>query len=362
MNTLKARTATLALSAGFVLMAGSAQAETVQCGSSYTVVAGDSLSAIANDAYGSPRDFQIIYSANAEAIGRNPSVISVGLELEIPCVGGELEASTADTSAIRTEVTTEALPAPSQRTIRFVTGTDWAPFTNEDQDQGGMIVEIANVAMANATGEPDYQIDFINDWGAHLQPLISDHAYDFSLAWFRPNCDNIERLGEGSQFRCNNLRWSEPLFEQIVGYYTLEGAAVPASYADLSGQTVCRPAGYATFMLEENDLVEPNVSLVRPNAVADCFIGLRDGTVDVVVLASDTAEGAISELGLNGSVVFNEPLSQVLTMHAVISSTHPHVDEYLDTFNSGVVAIKDNGEWFSIVRRHLIAYRSQTQS
>ena len=50
-----------------------------------------------------------------------------------------------------------------------------------------------------ADGKPDYKIDFINDWGAHLRPLISDHAYDFSLVWFRPNCDVIDRLGDDSK-------------------------------------------------------------------------------------------------------------------------------------------------------------------
>ena len=358
-NCNKSTLAALAL--GLSAMAGSASAAEIICGETYTIQRGDTLSRIARVVYGSSNDFQIIYSANAAIIGDNPAIISVGQRLDLPCLGSA-SASTADSSAITQVNTTEALPAPDDRQIRFVVGSDWAPFTHENLEQGGMATEIANVAMARADGNPDYKIDFIKDWGAHLQPLISDHAYDFSLVWFRPNCDVIEKLSEDSKFRCNNLKWSDPVFEQLFGYYTRAGEPALTTYKDLYGKTVCRPTGYSTFMMEEKDLVEPFISLGRPNVVADCFRGLVDGTYDAVALATDTAEGAITEIGANAQVFYNEPLSQVLTMHAVISYNHPHADAYLGTLNSGLKKIKTNGEWFTIVQRHLSAFRAKNNS
>ena len=352
----------IALAASLIASQAAAQNRNIQCGATYSVQSGDTLSRIARATYKSERDFQIIYLANRDVIGSNPGLIEIGMELEIPCIGGTLEASTADGSAITIAKTTEQLPAPVSDRIRIVAGTDWAPFVHEDYDQGGMITEVTNVALAAADGSPDYKIDFINDWGAHLQPLISDHAYDFSIAWFRPNCQHIEKLGEESQFRCNNLAFSDALFEQIFGYYNRESEAPLLTYASLLGKTVCRPAGYALFMMEEHDLIEPRIKLERPVSVAECFEGLVNGEFDVVAIASDVGQGAINELRAQGAVRYNENLSQVMTMHAVISNTHPRLEEYLDTFNSGVKKIKENGEWFSIVRRHLTAHRSQAQS
>ncbi|MEM7470514.1 MAG: LysM peptidoglycan-binding domain-containing protein [Pseudomonadota bacterium] len=333
-----------------------------RCGTPYTVQSGDTLSKIADSAYGNGAEFATIYTANSEAIGPNPGAIEVGMQLDIPCLDGAAVPSTANLAAITTEKTTDALPLPNKDNIRFVVGSDWAPFTNEDQEQGGMIVEIANVAMENADGSPNYQIDFINDWGAHLQPLIADHAYDFSLAWFRPNCDIVERLGDGSKFRCNNLAWSEPLFEQIFGYYTRADGLRPDTHEDLLGTRICRPAGYAIFQLEEHNLVEPNVTMVRPVSPTECFQGLADGTIDVVTMSSDVADGIISKLDLEDGVYFNESLSQVLTMHAVISNTHPRKQDYLDSLNSGLAKIKNSGDWFGIVRRHMVAHRSASSS
>ncbi|MEM1346845.1 MAG: peptidoglycan-binding protein [Pseudomonadota bacterium] len=339
---------------------GTTPAEAAACGEPYTVVRGDSLSVIAQRAYGDANNYQIIYSANAAAIGPNPALISVGMALAIPCLDAPQEPSSADADAIRPVETTAQLPEPDARQIRVVVGTDWAPFTNEDQAQGGMITEIVNVALASADAKPDYKIDFINDWGAHLQPLISDHAYDFSLAWFRPNCDVVDRLGDGSKFRCNNLAWSEPLFEQLFGFYTRVDQPLPANYDDLMGTRICRPSGYAIFQLEEEGLVPPNVELDRPSSPAECFTGLAEGRYDVVALAVDTAEGAMVETGTRDLVRKNEAMDKVLTMHAVISNTHPRVDEYLAVLDNGIANIKGSQEWFAIVRRHLAEHRALT--
>jgi polar amino acid transport system substrate-binding protein len=348
----------MALGLSTVATAGQAQ----ECGSVYTVKSGDSLSQIADEVYNSASDFQIIYSANAETIGSNPGIIAVGMKLELPCLEDAMEASTASDGAIRQEDTTDSLPAPKADIIRIAAGGNWAPFLSEEQAQGGMLTEIVNVAFENAEGNPEYRIDFINDWGAHLRPLISDHRYDFSLAWFQPNCDIVDRLGDGSKFRCNNLLWSETLFEQILGYYMRDGETLPATYGDMFGKTICRPAGYSTFMLEEHDLVEPNVTMVRDATPQGCFQGLAEGRYDVVALAVDTAEGVISSEGLTGKVVYNEPLSQVLTIHAVISNTNPNAEAYLKVLDDSLREMKTSGTWFNIVRRHLSEFRSANQS
>lgn len=348
----------IALAGVAALSAGSASAQVVTCGEDYIIARGDTLSKIAGAAYGDRLSYQLIYNANADAIGPNPGIIEVGTRLSIPCLDEPIEPSTASATPIRQVETTALLEAPKARQIRIVTATDWAPFLNQDQAQGGMITEVVNVALSKVTQEGDFKIDWVNDWSAHIQPLISDVAYDFSLAWFRPNCDVVEKLGEGSQFRCNNLDWSDALYQQIIGYYTMSTFPSPASHEDLLGKTLCRPAGYATFMMEEHDLVEPNANIVRAAGPTECFEGLIDGTYDVVVLAEDVAEGTIAELGAIDAVVKHDQLDAVATMHAVTSKNNPEGAAQLAILNDGISQIKESGEWFSIVRRHLAEHRA----
>ncbi|WP_112321598.1 LysM peptidoglycan-binding domain-containing protein [Oceanibium sediminis] len=350
----------LAVSCALGLSAGTAMAQDIECGTSYTVKRGDTLSRIASRAYGSAASYQLIYSANSRAIGPNPGIIEIGALFQIPCLDAPLTPSTANNETIRDEPTTALVPV-EDRQIRFVTATNWAPFINQDQEQGGMITEIVNVAMSKVAEPDDYKIDWVNDWSAHLRPLLADVAYDFSLAWFRPNCDVIEKLGEGSQYRCNNLDWSEPLYEQIIGIYTRNDYPAPLSHADLFGANVCRPAGYSMFMMEEHDLVQPNITLSQPAGPGDCFEGLRDGTYDAVVLAVDVAEGAISDIGATGAFAKHDALDTIATLHAVTSKNNPNGAAQLALLDDGINRIKDSGEWFSIVRRHLAEHQMKRQ-
>jgi len=314
---------------------------------------------LAERAYDNSRNFQIIYNANIGEIGSNPGIIEVGSRLFIPCLDGDLVPSTANTDAIRTEETVEQVAPVEDRVITIVTGSDWAPFQNEEQEQGGMFTEIMNVAMSKVSEPDGYKIDFIKDYGAHLQPLISDLHYDLSFAWYRPNCDVIDVLGADSQFRCNNLEWSEPVYEQIVGFYTRAGDVQPLTYDDMFGKTICRPDGYATFMLEEHGLVAPNVTLVRPGTPKDCFVGLADGTYDMAVMAVESANGLIGELGAEDAIVRNDVLDTVSTLNVVTSKNHPNAGELIAMLDEGISEIKDSGEWFEIVRRHLAEHRSK---
>jgi LysM repeat protein len=55
-------------------------------GSNYTVQGGDTLSSIAQQAYGNSSQWQIIYDANKQVIGSNPNVIYPGQVLYIPAI------------------------------------------------------------------------------------------------------------------------------------------------------------------------------------------------------------------------------------------------------------------------------------
>lgn len=338
-----------------------AQSTSVSCGGTYVIKRGDTLQRVTNAAYGPDQSYQFLYSANRDVVGPNPSLIEVGMVINVPC-RDDVAASTAPASTVTRPVQTAAVtPVARSGQLRMMTGTDWAPFSDQDDPQGGMITEMVNVSASLVYAEEDYKIDFINDWSAHLQPLIADVAYHFTFPWFRPNCDVIEKLGDDSQFRCNNLVWSEPLFEQIMSYYMrADEANKPQTHDGLFGRRLCRPAGYATFMTEEKDLVEPNITLVRPVSPLACFEMLIAGEVDVVVLAGLVGDDAIAKLANPALVEEQPPLATVSTLHAATSINNPEKDVQLALLNEGIRKIRENGQWFEIVQRHLVAHARKT--
>lgn len=349
----------LAATSVVAIVTTEASADAVRCGETYTVQRGDHLSDIAKRAYGRSENYSLIYNANADVIGTDPSMVSVGASLVIPCAGTNLTASKADNSAIRRTETTEALPGPAEtRPIRVLTATDWAPFTDEAQENGGMLTEIVNLALAAADSSPEYQIDFVNDWGAHLSPLLTDHAYDFSIGWTQPNCAKIDELNDDSKFRCNNFNWTDPLYQQVVAYYSLSTTVDYSEHSDLIGMNICRPEGYSTAFLEEYGLAEPAITLVRPGDPQGCLDALIAGEADIALIATDVAEGLWPQLADPSAIKMHEPLAYVSSLRALIAKTHPRGAEFIETMNNGLTNIKDSGVWFETVRRHMTAHRA----
>ena len=113
--------------------------------------------------------------------------------------------------------------------------------------------------------------------------------------------------------------------------------------------------------MEEKGLAEPNITLKTPDRTTDCVAGLVEGKYDVVVLTPDVAEAAMAKTGTQGKLKLQEHLSYVATLHAVIAKTNPRGKEYLAALNSGIRKIKENGQWFQIVARHLAEHRHKMQ-
>lgn len=346
-----------------VLAAGAASAADIQCGQTYTVKSGDYLTRIAKSAYGDTSKFTLIYSANSNIIGSNPGNIQIGQKLMIPCLDAPLAASTANASAITDKSVTSAIPAPTgERKIRIISATGWAPFLDEDQAQGGMLTEIVNLAMENADGKPAYKIDFINDDGAHLNPLIVDHAYDLSIGWSIPECDKKETLKDESLFRCNNILFSDPIFEDIDGFYSLSANEPINTPEKLRGKKVCRPEGYSVNTLEKYDVSEPAVTVVRAPGGPECIDMVLEGKVDVALVSATAVEPHIAGLPDPKIVRLNEELNDVGILHTATAKTNPRAEEILAAVNSGLRNIKESGLWFETVRRHMKEFRDKNAS
>ena len=81
---------------------------------------------------------------------------------------------------------------------------------------------------------------------------------------------------------------------------------------------------------------------------------LEDGRVDAVALNEFTGRTAIKDLGLEDRVeiVQTRPLS-IEGLHVLVNKAHPNGEALLALINSGLAAIKDSGEYQSIIDTHM---------
>jgi len=334
--------------------ATSASSQAISCDTEYTVQAGDFLSGIAQRAYGNLNNFTAIYDANKDVIGPNPGIIRIGQRFYIPCLDGS---STATEQASEAEaVTASAVTTTAPSLVRVLTTTGWRPFLDEGDAQGGLLTEIVELALVNATTATDYKVDFINDIGAHLDPLLTNNAYDVSIGQLQPDCD-ASSLGAESDFLCGNFDFSDPLYEEVFGYYSASSDAEYTSHDVLAGKSICRATDFTLVPLESVGLQEPAISIVRAPDAATCIDYVIDGQADVALVAVEVADVRISELGAEDQVQLHSDLSYIDFFHATVSKENARGDEILDAVNSGLQSIKESGLWFQTVRRHMTTFR-----
>lgn len=321
----------------------------------YTIVSGDTLSRVAKEA-GVSGGFQALFNANSNVLS-NPNVVEIGQVLQIPCADGTLPGSSSRnvTPAVATP---DAVTTSTQaRSLNLITGTGYAPFTDEDLENGGALFEMVERALVAGNPEQDFRIMFVNDWGAHIEELVPTGAVDGTFPWFRPDCSKVEFLSETSAKRCTLFNHSDPLYEAVVGYYTLKDSpyAGAKTYEDIQGSRLCRPEAWFTFDLEGQQLMPPNTDYSTTPSQDGCWQRLIDGEVDVVTYDALPAEEDYRTLGLENQVMQLDELASKQTLHVFVGKDNEYANEVLPIINAGLEELRLSGEWFQIVNEGILA-------
>jgi len=337
----------LALAATMALSASvSAAPGDLSCGQTHEVQSGDTLSAMASAAYDDYRKWTLIYNANSDVIGDDPGRLATGTTLRIPCLGAA--------------GSKRSLPSAEDKAITFLSGGNYRPFTNREREDGGMIGDILNAALAAEDQVfESYGFAWESDWSQHLEPLLTNQEYDLGYPWLKPDCQ-----ANPDHFRCANFRFSDPLFEMLVVLFV--NKADPIEFekdSDVMAKVLCRPEGYYTHDLEKdgrNWLSHRKVTLRQPDSIDACFRMLVEGGVDAVALNEFTGRSAMHRLELTDQVqiIKTRPLS-LEGLHVVVHKNHPRADELINGVNRALTELKESGRYDKIIDRHLSAYWDQ---
>jgi polar amino acid transport system substrate-binding protein len=348
----------------------SARAQT--CGGEYVVKEGESLADIATRVYGSPSQWVVIFYANQDRMGANVSMLVQGLSIRIPCLGEQQPATSPERAATDPAASPkDASASPGAielssmvRRIEFLTADDYAPFTARSLPNGGMITNIVSAAMdlikEKSGGSFAYNVSWVNDWGAHLNPLLITRAFDVGFPWIKPDCDRVSELSRDAKYRCQKFFFSDPLYEVFIVLFVKSNSPITFDKdEEVLGKTLCQPAGNSTFELDKggrNWVKDNKIVLMRPQTIAECFRLLDNGSVSVVVTADLTGKAAIAELGLGDQIkALQRPLA-ISTLHLIVPKTHPNASTMLYYLNTAIGKLKDSGDYDKIVNSHLSRY------
>ncbi|MEZ5922818.1 MAG: transporter substrate-binding domain-containing protein [Hyphomicrobiaceae bacterium] len=352
-----------------LLAAAPAPAQT--CGADYVIQEGDSLAKIAGRVYGKTSQWTVIFYANQDRLGGGTSLIVPGLAVRIPCIGGAEPAlpAAATTEAAAPSAPTKIETASITKKIQFLTADDYAPFTGRALPNGGMHPDIISSAMellkTESGGKVDFAINWVNDWSAHLNPLLVTRAFDMGFPWYQPDCQDFANLDSDAKFRCQKFFFSDPVYEELSLLFVKKESTITfETDQELLGKSICRPAGYFTFDLDQNGrnwVKDKKITLLQPQAIEECFRLLMEGSADAVALTELTGRAGVIKLDLSDKVrVIDRPLG-VLADHIIIAKTHPNARVLLHYVNAALAKLKSEGRFDEIVEKHLtLFWESQT--
>jgi len=268
--------------------------------------------------------------------------------------------SNTDDSASATAATTESAitDAKNRDSIRFLTADDYAPFTDRKLVNGGMVTDMLVSALENNTDKPAFEVNWVNDWSQHLDPLLTNFEYDLGFPWLQPDCASAP-----DDYRCQNFKFSNPVIHMLVLLFTEKDRPVAFNEdSDIEGSVLCRPNGYYTHDLEKDGrlwLTNNLITLEQPDSIKDCFDMLIEGKVDAVALNEYTGRSAVSELSLKDRVVALEgrPLS-IEGLHVVVHKDHPRAQELIDIVNTSMADFQLSADYNSVVDLHFRTFWS----
>jgi len=368
----------------FAVAIGASSASAATCGGFYKVGRGDTLSQIADAQYKDAKKWSVIYRNNIKKIGKNAHNIQLGAKYALPCIDGlptgleggkEYVKSTAPIvkkilpkkasspeTAVEVVATTKPMAASmagmtglsaSPGPLKLLVADDYAPFLGRESHNDGMIQDVVLNAFASNPKVGPVKSYWINDWSAHLDPLLTDAIMDVGYPWLQPDCTSNPEA-----YRCQNFLFSDPMFEMLIMLFTDKNRPVVFNKdSDILGKTLCRPKGYYTHDLDKNGrnwLKDKKITLEQPVTLADCFEMLGEGKVDAVVINEFTGRAQIKKLGLEDSVVVvqSRPLS-IEGHHVVVHKTHPNAEAIITLVNDSLAKIKKSGKYQEVIDDHL---------
>lgn len=347
------------LGAGVLVSVNSAIAAT--CGEDYLVASGDSLASISRQVYDDNEKWTVIYNANIDILGEDPSVLEVGMALSLPCLDTEVTTE-PDVAVAETVAIASNRSVLGGERLRLLTGDNYYPFTDRRLPAGGLATDLIDHALRANDDVPLHTIGWVNDWAAHLDPLLTEHAYDMGFPWIQPDCtDNPE------DYRCVNFLFSEPIFEVLVLLFT--GAVAPLEYnsdEDIPGKTLCRPQGFLVHDLEKSNrrwITNELIELRRPASVEDCFALLLAGEIDAVAINEFTGRAAVARMDISDKVkvIDSKPLS-IEGLHVLVHKQHPSALALIQTINNSLSTIQGSASYQKILDRHLVEYWKQLET
>jgi ABC-type amino acid transport substrate-binding protein len=199
-----------------------------------------------------------------------------------------------------------------------------------------------------------------------VQSLLSDRSIDLFLPWESVDCEQPSDLMQISAVLCDNVLFSEPILQVVVGLFTLSDSSFKFDNDEsILGKSICIPGDRDVSILNANGrrwISQKRVVALRRFTLVDCISAVQQHEADAFVANDLEAQFVLARLGLSAYFkMLQRPLG-TRGVHAIVLKDHAQASELIDTVNSGLRRLKVSDAYAAIVQQHLMRLWETTAS
>ncbi len=214
---------------------------------------------------------------------------------------------------------------------------EFLPYVSATYEEGGPITQIVKQSFAKVNQDVSF---YYRPWN-RTYTMARELKFDATFPW-SPN-----------EQRSKDFYFSDPLY-----HFQRRGFVLSHSSLDILNDVkiqLCHPIGYGRLGYEKKLLDSQRAVLIEPPDMHQCFVMLKAGRVDLVVVEMQESRAYIDRVFDDASMV--RPLEKVFhdyQNHLLVSKKHPQVKEILKQFNIGLKRLKESGDYDRIIQASLI--------
>lgn len=212
---------------------------------------------------------------------------------------------------------------------------EWPPYVIDNPQMPGLAVEL--VSRAFATQGYTLQLT-IKPWNRALKEAQYGRDQIVLAAWY-------------SEQRTQNLAFSKPYLFSDIHLFARRG--YPAHYTslnDFKGQRIGLVQNYA---YDSSLMTDPELTLLPAETLLINLRKLQNGRIDLLAGERRVALWTMHANHIEpGSLIPLEPELSRTPVHIMVGKNNPKAGLYLDVFEKGMEAIRDNGEYATIMTKY----------
>jgi ABC-type amino acid transport substrate-binding protein len=255
----------------------------------------------------------------------------------------------------------EPAPEAVQKHKIHLLATARAPLTDERLPDGGLATALLSSGLSAQPPEgmpAEIEIRWTKSAGLPIQSLLSDRSIDLYLPSESVDCEQPGDLMQISAVLCDNVLFSEPILQVVIGLFTLSDSSFKFDNDEsIHGKLICVPGDRDASVLNANGrkwVSQKRVVVLRQSTLLGCVSAVQQHEADAFVANDLEAQYMLGRLGLSALFKMLERPLGTRGVHAIVSRDHAQAFELIDAVNSGLRRLRESEAYAAIVRRHLM--------